>query len=353
MVQRLAGSASPCLRQLSLERATRRVSWGIVNYQDFSTTLPGKATADNASKVVPGRVHLSAHYAPPTKPPSARPVETRKSQLIRTYTSLLRTSPVILLFQHSNLTATEWAAVRRELKRAVAAVPTSSPTPGADPLYFATRIQLQVLRTNMFDVALKIVEFHSPEKAGALASTPRTARGPLVHDLSQAAYDAVRRTSIPAESSYTQLEPLMVGPLAALVLPAVSPAHLAAALSVLAPVPGKFPMPTRKRCPGYHDATCQNGLAKLVLVGGRIEGKTFDQTGINWVGGIQGGLEGLRGQLVGILQGAGLGVTTALEGGGRNIWLALEGRKSQLEEEAKGEVGEVKVPAGGAADAII
>ncbi|KAM4066982.1 hypothetical protein HRG_000992 [Hirsutella rhossiliensis] len=329
MAQRLAVPARTCLRHLTSERATRRISWGIASWQHFSTTLPGKATT---SKSIAGGGQLSADFTPPTKPPSARPVETRKSQLIRTYTSLLRTSPVILLFQHSNLTATEWAAVRRELKRAVAAVPASSPAPGADPLDLATRIQLQVLRTNMFDVALKIVEFYSPETAGALASTPRTARGPLVHDLSQAAYDAVRRTNTPPESSYTQLEPLMVGPLAALMLPAVSPAHLAAALSVLAPVPGKFPPPTRKKCPGYHDATCQNGLAKIVLVGGRIEGRAFDQSGINWVGGIQGGLDGLRGQLVGILQGAGLGLTTALEGGGRNIWLALEGRKTQLEE---------------------
>lgn len=333
MVPRLAGPARPCLHHLSLERTTRRVSWGIAGCQHLSTTLPRNVTA-STSIASGGR--LSADYVPPTKPPSARPVETRKSQLIRTYTSLLRSSPVILLFQHSNLTAPEWAAVRRELKRAVAAVPPPPDSPlGGDALDLATRIQLQVLRTKMFDVALKIVEFYSPEAASARASTPRTARGPLVHDLSQSAYDAVRKVSIPPESSYTRLEPLMVGPLAALVLPAVSPAHLAAALGVLAPVPGKFPAPTRKKCPGYHDATCQNGLAKLVLVGGRIEGKAFDQAGVNWVGGIQGGLEGLRGQLVGILQGAGLGVTTILEGGGRNIWLAMEGRKSQLEGEAQ------------------
>lgn len=185
----------------------------------------------------------------------------------------------------------------------------------------------------MLDVALKIVEFYNPEAAGALVSTPRTARGPLVHDLSDAAYNAIRGASIPPDSAYAQIQPLMVGPLAALVLPAVSPAHLAAALSVLSPVPGKFPAPMRKRNPGYHDATCQNGLAKLLLVGGRIEGKIFDQAGVNWVGGIEGGMDRLRAQLVGILQGAGLGITTALEGGGRSLWLALEGRKGQLEEE--------------------
>jgi hypothetical protein len=123
----------------------------------------------------------------------------------------------------------------------------------------------------------------------------------------------------------------MVGPIAALILPAVSPVHLATALSVLSPVPGVFPAPTRKKSPGYHDPVCQNGLAKLLLVGGRIEGKIFDQAGLNWVGGIDGGLDGLRAQLVNTLQGAGLGITGTLDAGSRSIWLSLEGRKLQLE----------------------
>jgi ribosomal protein L10 len=275
-------------------------------------------------------------HAPPTKPPSARPVETRKSQLIRTYTSLIRSTPLILFFQHSNLTAVEWAAVRRELKKIISAVPPPHPVPGVEPIDVASKIQLQVLRTNMLNVAFKIVELYDPESAASLAKTPRTTRGPLIHDLSEAAYEAIRNTPVPEDSSYAQIEPLMVGPIAALTLPAVSPVHVAAALSVLAPVPGKFPAPSRKKNPGYHDPTCQNALAKLVLIGGRIEGKIFDQSGVNWVGGIEGGLEGLRAQLVAILQGAGLGITNALEGNSRNLWLALEGRKGQLEEEQGG-----------------
>ena len=49
----------------------------------------------------------------------------------------------------------------------------------------------------------------------------------------------------------TQLAPLLVGPVAALVLPAVSPQHLAAALKILAPGPAKtaFAPPTRKKAP--------------------------------------------------------------------------------------------------------
>lgn len=187
----------------------------------------------------------------------------------------------------------------------------------------------------MLDVALKIVEFYNPEVAAAASTTAKSTRGPLVHDLSEAAYQAVKDTKIPEDSAYAQIQPLLVGPISALVMPAVSPAHVAAALSILAPVPGKIPAPTRRKNPGYHDPTCQSGLAKLLLVGGRIEGKVFDQAGVNWVGGIEGGMDGLRAQLVGILQGAGLGITTTLEGGSKNLWLALEGRKGQLEGEVE------------------
>jgi ribosomal protein L10 len=237
------------------------------------------------------------------------------------------------------LTAVEWAAVRRELKKAINAVAPLASSPDTEPVDVASNIQLQVLRTNMLNVAFKIVELYDPEAAASLAKTARTTRGALVHDLSEAAYEAIRNTPVPQDSTYAQIEPLMVGPIAALTLPAVSPAYLAAALSVLSPVPGKFPAPTRRKNPGYHDPTCQNALAKLVLVGGRIEGKVFDQSGVNWVGGIEGGLEGLRAQLIHILQGAGLGITNALEGNSKNLWLALEGRKGQLEDEQSGKKG--------------
>ncbi|PFH57830.1 hypothetical protein XA68_14523 [Ophiocordyceps unilateralis] len=303
MIQGPAYSARPWLRQLGPQ------CWRICN---LSTSTP--SSARSASPAI-----ALVKMASPTQPPSARPIDTRKSQLIRIYTSLLRSSPVILLFQHSNLVAGEWSAVRRELRRAIAAVSASDI---AGQLDLSKLVQLQVLTTKMFSVALKITEFYNPE-----------AGEPLTHDLSQAAYDAVRTIKPPPESSYAQLEPLMVGPLAALVLPAISPAYMAAALSVLAPVPGKFPAPTRKKCPGYHDPICQSGLAKLVLVGGRIERKIFDRAGVDWVAGLEGGLDGLRSQLLRLLQGAGLGLTTALESGGRSIWLALEGRKDQLDKQ--------------------
>ncbi|TPX11588.1 uncharacterized protein E0L32_007799 [Thyridium curvatum] len=294
-----------------------------------------------ASLSIPG-LALPADYVPPTQPPSARRPEVRKAQLLRTYTSLLRSTPLILMFQHNNLTATEWAAIRRELNLALANVPVpGATTPAADgsdaPLDITSKIQLQVVRTRIFDVALKVVEFFDPAAVQAEAG----AKGVYNHDLSRAAFAAMKGASadpskIPESSTYGELAPLMVGPLALLTLPAVSPAHLAAALSILAPSPPAFPAPTRKKNPGYYDATVQNGLQKLLLVGGRIEGKVFDTDGVRWVGGIEGGLDGLRAQLVAMLQQAGVGLTTVLEGAGKSLYVTMESRKEMLEKDEKG-----------------
>ncbi|KAG5949190.1 hypothetical protein E4U53_005997 [Claviceps sorghi] len=187
----------------------------------------------------------------------------------------------------------------------------------------------------MLSVALKIVEFHGRGGPTSSRIAEWSSTEAPTHDLSDVAYKATRNAKISPNSAYAQLEPLLVGPLAALILPTVSPAHLASALSVLAPVSGKFQAPTRKKSPGYHDPICQNGLAKLLLVGGRIEGKIFDQSGVNWVGSINGGMDGLRSQLVGLLQRSGLELALSLEGSSRSLWLALDGRRIQLDKQDK------------------
>lgn len=76
-----------------------------------------------------------------------------------------------------------------------------------------------------------------------------------------------------------------------------------------------------------------------MLLGARVEGRVFDNEGTRWVGGIEGGMEGLRGQLVRILGEVGAGVTGALEGMGRSLWVTVEGRRGMLEEEEKGRSG--------------
>lgn len=297
-----------------------------------TTTARGTAAASL-------RATLPADYVPATQPPSARRPEKREAQLIRSYTSLLRSTPLLLLFQHNNLTAVEWMAVRRELRTALDAVVPGT-TPGAPAEAINSEIKMEVLRVKMFDVALRTTSFFDPEAAKGLPTTPRTTRhGPLVHDLSLAAYQALKNTEPPADSAYAQLAPLLTGPVAALVFPALSPPHLAAALSVLSPGPA-FPAPSRKKAPGLHEPVVQNALSKLLLIGGRVEGKVFDGEGVKWVGGIEGGMDGLRARLVSMLQGVGMGVTSTLEGAPRSLWFALEGRKEQLEEKDGKKEGE-------------
>ncbi|KAK8062526.1 hypothetical protein PG997_014623 [Apiospora hydei] len=297
------------------------------------------AVASRALPTALGKLQLPQDYVSPTKPPTARRPETRKSQMIRAYTALLRSTPLMLLFQHNNLTAVEWSAVRRELRRALREVP--APIAGPDgnvPVDITESIHFQVLRTRMFDVAFKVVEFFDAEEAAKQSNG-------YTHDLSQTAYEAIQAadTTNP-NTAYAQISPLLEGPVAALTFPTVSPAHLAAALKVLAPSAPDFPAPTRRKNPGYYELAAQSGLQKLLLVGGRVEGKAFDYQGVRWVGGIEGGLDGLRSQLVYMLQSAGLGVTTALEGHSKGLWLALESRRSQLDEEQNPKKEEGEAP---------
>src|SRR5271156_1779388 len=56
---------------------------------------------------------------PPTQPPSHRDPVYRKSQLLRSYVSLLQSTPLILLFQHNNLKSNEWVGIRRELVKSL------------------------------------------------------------------------------------------------------------------------------------------------------------------------------------------------------------------------------------------
>ena len=152
----------------------------------------------------------------------------------------------------------------------------------------------------------------------------------LTHVLSENAYKAVFD-----QKGTHALSPLLKGPLACLVFPVVSPAHLATALSMLAPSPPQYPAPTRRGSPNFYDPSVQSGLPKLMLLGARIEGKVFDVEGVQWVGSIDGGIDGLRSQLVQMLQGFGVSLASTLESASRNVYFTLEGRRNMLEEESK------------------
>ncbi|MCJ1420893.1 hypothetical protein MMC32_007252 [Xylographa parallela] len=319
-----------CLRASRLPSQTR-------TYASLQAITPAPSPSQTLTSTPP----ISRY--PPTQPPSHRPPEFRKSQLHRQYTSLLRSSPLLLLFQHNNLRATEWMALRREL--AISLRKADALNPAAAPLAAGTKIQ--IVQSSLLAAALRVVEHWHPETQPPAqrirASDPATnssaelanmsahvADPALHHALSRAAYDASRRQRLAHA-----LTPLLAGPLAILSFPAVSPAHLSAALSILAPQAPGFPAPTRRANPGYYDLAVQGGVQKLMLLGARVEGRVLDGEGARWVGGMEGGLEGMRGRLVAMLQGVGMGVTGVLEGVGRGLYVTVEGRRGMLEEEAK------------------
>ena len=275
---------------------------------------------------------------PPNQPPSHRPPEFRKSQLHRQYTSLLRSTPLLLLFSHFNLQSREWMSLRRELNIALQKCDEQTQSSLADS------IKIQVIKAGIFESALRIVEYYRPPPPTSPPhpSDPETqssnstiqnlsfdSNDPgFTHSLSRQAHDSVAdmRGKHP-------LTPLLAGPLAVMSFPEVSPPHLKAALSVLAPDKGAgFPPPTRRAMPGYYDVPVQSGVQKLLLLGARVDGKVIDQFDVRWVGGLE-GMAGLRAQLVGLLNAAGAGLVQTLEGAGKSLWLTVESRRTVLEEE--------------------
>jgi large subunit ribosomal protein L10 len=247
----------------------------------------------------------------------------------------------MVLFQHNNLQSTEWAAIRRELTIALQKVDEQHAAEGRSQPPLAPHVKLQIIQTSIFEAALRIVEYFNPNseefaaRRAALGAQNRTISSrddpTLSHDLSRTVHDAVIQ-----KKGKHELSTLLSGPLAILSLPHVSPEHLKAALSILAPKATGFPAPTRKANPGYHELTVQEGLKKLMLIAARVDGKVFDLDETKWVGSIQGGMDGLRAQLVAALQSMGAGVTSTLEGAGKSLYLTLESRRSVLEEEQKG-----------------
>lgn len=231
----------------------------------------------------------------------------------------------MVFFQHNNLQSTEWAAIRRELVQALRKVDEQQAAEGRNTVPLASHVKLQIIQTRIFEVALRIVDYFRP------AQNATGEQGEvLTHDLSREAHNAVYHLK-----GKHELGTLLSGPLAVLSLPNVSPEHLKAALSILAPKASGFSAPTRKANPGYHEPAVHDGLQKLMLVAARVDGRVFDLEGTKWVGSIESGLDGLRAQLVYALQGIGGGVTSALEGAGKSLYLTMESRRSVLEEEQK------------------
>lgn len=271
---------------------------------------------------------------PSTQPPSHKPPEFRKSQLLRQYASLLQSTPLMLIFQHNNLKSLEWSGVRRELTKALRKVDAERAAAGLPEANLADGIKLQVIQSNMFASALRVVEFYKHD-----ATSNTISDDGFTHVLSKTVHDTIANTR-----TKHPLDPLLSGPLVVLSFPTVTPQHLKAAISILSPSAPQFPAPTRRANEGWHDPPVQAGVKKLLLLGARVEGKVFDVERTKWVGSIEGGLEGLRGQLVAMLQGIGAGVTNTLESAAKNLYFTVESRRSMLEDEEKGVSGEAEAP---------
>jgi ribosomal protein L10 len=239
----------------------------------------------------------------------------------------------MLLFQHNNIKASEWVGIRRELSNALQKVDEAEVAAGKPYEDLASGIKIQTIQTGIFAAALRVVEFYKP----GLQPTD----GTLTHALSKAAHDAVAD-----KMRAHALAPLLAGPLVVLTFPNVSPQHMKAALSILAPSAPQFLAPTRKANPGWYDTAVQSGLQKLLLLGARVEGRVFDVDGARWVGGIEGGLDGLRGRLVAMLQSMGANITNTLESAAKNLYFTVESRRTVLEDEGKPGENRDEVPVG-------
>lgn len=282
-----------------------------------------------------------------TQPPSHRNPEFRRSQLLRQYTSLIRTSPLMIFFQHNNLKSVEWVAIRRELAAAMRQVDKQIAAEGRNLPELAPHIKVNILQTSIFDVALRIVEYFRPQQSAqppkdvdpvsqtSLESPPYLAASKddpsLSHDLSRTAHDAVT----PMKRKH-EMSTILLGPVAAVSIPAVSPEHMKAALSILCPKEVGLRAPRRKTNPGWFDLTVQDGIQKLNLLAARADSDVMDVEKTKWVTSIEGGMDGLRSQLVRALQSVGANITNTLEGASKSLYLTLESRRSVLEEEQKG-----------------
>lgn len=300
----------------SLLRTTNTPTTTLLPRQYATATI--SANTSSANSLPP--LKLKSRF-PTTQPVSLKPAQFRKTQLLRQYASLLRSTPLLILFQHNNLNTTEWTSLRRELAAALAKVDAELALAG-EPASSGSAVKLQIVQTGIFAAALRVVEYFDPSAVGS---------GEASHMLSKAAHQAVEGTR-----TAHGFAPLLAGPVAVLSFPTVSPAHLKAALTVLAPMAPQYPAPTRRAHPGWHENAVQTGLQKLQLLGARVEGKVFDMEGARWVGMIPGGLDGLRAQVVHLLQSAGAGVTNALESAGKSLFFTVEGRRMMMEEEEKG-----------------
>ncbi|KAJ6259026.1 hypothetical protein Dda_5922 [Drechslerella dactyloides] len=286
------------------------------------------------------KVTHSASNVPPGSdlPPSHRPYYSRGHLLHRTYISLLRATPLLVMFQHNNLRAGELVSIRRDLRTAMANVdamvaasrpppqPTEDGTITPQPRPVGEQVKMTILNTTVFKAALRSAEY-LPKDADV-----RSSSSPEAYDMTLQ-YDNAH-----------SLSPLMVGPTGVIQFPTVSPPHLLGVLNLLFPEKFTFRKGT--------DPAFISGVQKLLLLGAKVDkvgGTTIDTESLKHITTL-GDLTTLQGQLLGIMQSAGGSLVSTLQSPARGLWSVMDGRRKMLDPD-HGKSSEEEAPAEGPAEA--
>ena len=282
------------------------------NYATIAKTL---AKYEPSPDMAAAAAATDTRSHPPTQPPSYKSPASTKTLLLRVYLSLLRSSPVTLIFQHNAVTAAEWGAIRRELSLVMAKVDVGLPEDSQAKI--GQYVRVNAVHTAIFGVAVRIADKRSPE--GDLWS----------HGTGVEAAEASRR--VKTKHKFT---PLMVGPLGIVTFPILSVPHVEAAVNMLFPAK----LVTKKGS----DPAATAGLAKCILLGARVrekllgQRKVMDNDGIKWLCGLR-SVDELRAEIVSLLQSiGGSELVAVLQGAAVSLGRTVEARRKMLEEPSAG-----------------
>lgn len=208
----------------------------------------------------------------------------------------------MLLFQHNNLRATEWAALRRELSIHLGKLGAEDPV--------TPHVKITILRNGIFDAAVRVADHFD-------------ANNQPYHGTSKQAHWKTQKRK-------HALSALMSGPLACVTFPEVSPQHLKVVMDIM--------FPDGKPMKGL-DPLARQGLEKLILMAARVDGhaagrignaEIMDRAKIQWVSALP-GYDALRGQLVAVLQSMGGGeLVRTLESIPVNVVRTLDGHRKNI-----------------------
>ncbi|KAI5819632.1 hypothetical protein BZA77DRAFT_275366 [Pyronema omphalodes] len=228
------------------------------------------------------RTYAAVSTVSPTQPPSHRAADSRKTQLHRTYLSLLRSTPLMLVFQHNNLKAVEWSALRREITAALAKL-----TPAGEHDAIAQHTKINVIRGGVFSAAMGVAEIYDKQ-------------GGKEHGTSKEAYKLTNK-----KRQKHPLSPLLDGPVGIVTFPVMSPPHIKTVVDIM--------FPEGRSVKGL-DPLALSAIQKLILLAARVDGhaasgsigtgRVVDGKMVRWVSALP-GFEALRGQVVAMLQSVG------------------------------------------------